>query len=144
MERAHEELRLSRLQPAQHLPPGLADERKMGCAECCDWWCHFAFTNADGSDREDADALRAEIRRLNLESHAHSRDEEERATELRNQSGQPHLQKNRRSLMTDEVEVCGYRNQTYPQMEKYAHIARARETRPKLAAIWEAILKCNL
>jgi hypothetical protein len=40
----------------------------MGCAECCDCWCHFTLTNPDGSDREDADALRAEIRRLSLES----------------------------------------------------------------------------
>jgi hypothetical protein len=44
------------------------EERKMGCAECCDCWCHFAFTNPDGSDRDDAEALRAEIRRLDLES----------------------------------------------------------------------------
>jgi hypothetical protein len=40
----------------------------MGCAECCDCWCHGNFSNEDGIDREDADALRAEIRRLNLES----------------------------------------------------------------------------
>jgi hypothetical protein len=53
-----------------YLPTKLAieEERKMGCAECCDCWCHVAFTNPDGSDRDDADALRAETRRLNLES----------------------------------------------------------------------------
>jgi hypothetical protein len=53
-----------------YLPTELASEekRKMGCAECCDCWCHFTFTNLDGTDREDAEALRAEIRRLNLES----------------------------------------------------------------------------
>jgi hypothetical protein len=53
-----------------YMPTELADEeeRKMGCAECCDCWCHFSFTNPDGSDREDAAALRAEIRRLNLEN----------------------------------------------------------------------------
>jgi hypothetical protein len=47
-----------------YLPTELADEeeRKMGCAECCDCWCHFTFTNPDGTDREDADGLRAEIR----------------------------------------------------------------------------------
>ena len=39
----------------------------MGCAECCDW-CHGNLSNQDGTDREDAEALRAEIRRLNLES----------------------------------------------------------------------------
>jgi len=52
------------------LPTERADDqaRKMGCAECCDCWCHCAFANPDGSDREDAEALRAEIRRLNLES----------------------------------------------------------------------------
>ena len=52
-----------------YLPTELAseEERKMGCAECCDCWCHFSFNNPDGSDREDAAALRAEIRRLNLE-----------------------------------------------------------------------------
>jgi hypothetical protein len=53
-----------------YLPTELAgeEERKMGCAECCDCWCHFTFTNPDGTDREDAAALRAEIRRLDLES----------------------------------------------------------------------------
>jgi hypothetical protein len=40
----------------------------MGCAECCDCWCHGNLSNQDGTDREDAEALRAEIRRLNLES----------------------------------------------------------------------------
>jgi hypothetical protein len=52
-----------------YLPTGLAneEERKMGCAECCDCWCHFAFTNPDGTDPEDSAALRAEIRRLSLE-----------------------------------------------------------------------------
>jgi hypothetical protein len=44
------------------------EECKMGCAECCDCWCHCAFTNRDGSDRDDAEAMRAEMRRLNLES----------------------------------------------------------------------------
>jgi hypothetical protein len=47
---------------------GSEEERKMGCAECCDCWCHFAFTNPDGSERDDAEALRAEIRRLSFES----------------------------------------------------------------------------
>jgi hypothetical protein len=53
-----------------YLPTGLAseEERKMGCAECCDCWCHGNLSNEDRSDREDAEALRAEIRRLNLES----------------------------------------------------------------------------
>src|SRR5580765_4167706 len=53
-----------------YLPTELAneEERKMGCAECCDCWCHGNFSNEDGTDREDAEALRAEIRRLNLES----------------------------------------------------------------------------
>ena len=53
-----------------YLPTELANEkeRKMGCAECCDCWCHGNLSNEDGTDREDADALRAEIRRLNLES----------------------------------------------------------------------------
>jgi hypothetical protein len=53
-----------------YLPTELAseEERKMGCAECCDCWCHFTFTNPDGTERQDAGALRAEIRRLNLES----------------------------------------------------------------------------
>ena len=53
-----------------YLPTELANEekRKMGCAECCDCWCHGNLSNDDGTDREDADALRAEIRRLNLES----------------------------------------------------------------------------
>jgi hypothetical protein len=34
-----------------YLPTELAseEERKMGCAECCDCWCHFNFTNPDGS-----------------------------------------------------------------------------------------------
>jgi hypothetical protein len=52
------------------LPTELAseEERKMGCAECCDCWCHGNLSNHDGTDREDADALRAEIRRLHLES----------------------------------------------------------------------------
>jgi hypothetical protein len=40
----------------------------MGCAECCDSWWHGNLSNEDGSDREDAEGLRAEIRRLNLES----------------------------------------------------------------------------
>jgi hypothetical protein len=44
------------------------EERKMGCAECCDCWCHFNFSNEDRTDREDAAALRAETRKLNLES----------------------------------------------------------------------------
>ena len=50
-----------------YLPTKLAseEERKMGCAEC---WCHGNLSNEDGTDREDAEALRAEIRRLNLES----------------------------------------------------------------------------
>jgi hypothetical protein len=53
-----------------YLPTELASEEecKMGCAECCDCWCHFTFTNPDGTERQDAGALRAEIRRLNLES----------------------------------------------------------------------------
>jgi len=53
-----------------YLPTKLAseEERKMGCAECCDCWCHFAFTTSDGCERDDAEALRAEIRRLSLES----------------------------------------------------------------------------
>jgi len=53
-----------------YLPTELAreEERKMGCAECCDCRCDFSFTNPDGTDREDAGALRGEIRRLNLES----------------------------------------------------------------------------
>jgi hypothetical protein len=53
-----------------YLPTELAseEERKMGCAECCDCWCHGNFTDSDGSDRDDAEALRAEIRRLTLES----------------------------------------------------------------------------
>jgi hypothetical protein len=44
-----------------YLPTELADEeaRKTSCAECCDCWCHCAFTNPDGSDRDDAEALRA-------------------------------------------------------------------------------------
>ena len=52
------------------LPTERADDqaRKMGCAECCDCRCHCAFANPDGSDREDAETLRAEICRLNLES----------------------------------------------------------------------------
>ena len=52
-----------------YLPTELAseEERKMGCAEYCDFWCHFTFTNPDGTD-PDSDALRAEIRRLTLES----------------------------------------------------------------------------
>jgi hypothetical protein len=51
------------------VPTELASEekRKTGCAECCDCWCHGNFSNEDGTDREDAEALRAEIRRLNLE-----------------------------------------------------------------------------
>jgi hypothetical protein len=54
----------------RYLPTELAseEERKWGCADCCDCWCHFTFTNQGGTDREDADALRAEIRRLSLES----------------------------------------------------------------------------
>jgi len=44
------------------------EERKTGCAECCDCWCHCAFHQSDGSNRDDAEALRAEIRRLSLES----------------------------------------------------------------------------
>ena len=53
-----------------YLPTDLAseEERKRGCAEGCECWCHLAFTNADGSERDDAEALRAEIRRLCLES----------------------------------------------------------------------------
>lgn len=48
----------------------LPDEeaRKRGCAEFCDCWCHLTYTNPDGRDREDAEALRAEIHRLRLES----------------------------------------------------------------------------
>ena len=55
-----------------YLPTELAneEERKMGCAECCDCWCHFTLTNSDGTDRDDAAALRAEIRKLDLESRA--------------------------------------------------------------------------
>jgi hypothetical protein len=53
-----------------YLPTELAteEERKWGCAECCDCWCHLTFTNSDGSERDDAEALRAEIHRLTLES----------------------------------------------------------------------------
>ena len=53
-----------------YLPTKLAseEERKMGCAECCDCWCHGNLSNEDGTDRDDAKALRTEIRRLNLES----------------------------------------------------------------------------
>ena len=53
-----------------YLPTELADEeeRKMGCAEFCDRWCHLTFTNPDGTDREDCEALRAEVRRLTLET----------------------------------------------------------------------------
>ena len=53
-----------------YLPTELASEqeRKMGCAECCDCWCHGNLSNQDGTDREDAEAPRAEIPRLNLES----------------------------------------------------------------------------
>ena len=29
------------------------EERKMGCAECCDCWCHGNFTDSDGSDRDE-------------------------------------------------------------------------------------------
>jgi hypothetical protein len=52
-----------------YLPTELAndEERKMGCAECCDCGCHVTCTNPDGSERDDAEALRTEIRRLNLE-----------------------------------------------------------------------------
>ena len=52
------------------LPTKLAGKaaRKRACAEFCECWCHPTFTNPDGSEREDADALRAEIRRLSLES----------------------------------------------------------------------------
>jgi hypothetical protein len=39
----------------------------MGCAECCDCWCYFAFTNPDGRDGDDAEALRGEIRKLEME-----------------------------------------------------------------------------
>ena len=42
--------------------------RARACPEWCECWCHFTFTNSDGSERDDADALRAEIRRLSLES----------------------------------------------------------------------------
>jgi hypothetical protein len=54
----------------RYLPTKLAseEERKMGCAECCDCWCRGNLSNEDGTDREDAEALRSEIRRLNLES----------------------------------------------------------------------------
>ena len=53
-----------------YLPTELAsgEERKLGCAENCDCWCHGNLSNEDGTDREDAEALRAEICRLNLES----------------------------------------------------------------------------
>jgi hypothetical protein len=35
-----------------YLPTELAseEERKMGCAECCDCWCHFNFSNEDGTE----------------------------------------------------------------------------------------------
>jgi hypothetical protein len=38
-----------------YLPTEMAseEERKMGYAECCDCWCHFGFTNPDGSDRDE-------------------------------------------------------------------------------------------
>jgi len=53
-----------------YLPTELADEeeRRMGCAECCDCWCHLTFSNPDGTDREGCEALRAEVRRLTLET----------------------------------------------------------------------------
>ena len=38
------------------------------CPKHCECGCHFTFINADGSERDDADGLRAEIRRLSLES----------------------------------------------------------------------------
>jgi hypothetical protein len=55
----------------------------MGCAECCDCWCHGNLSNEDGTDREDAEALRAEIRRLNLESAVIHGDKEEGTAQLK-------------------------------------------------------------
>jgi hypothetical protein len=46
----------------------LEDPPNRVCPESCECWCHFTFTNSDGSERDDADGLRAEIRRLSLES----------------------------------------------------------------------------
>jgi hypothetical protein len=45
----------------------LEEPRNRVCPKQCECWCHFTFTNADGSERDDADGLRAEIRRLKLE-----------------------------------------------------------------------------
>ena len=53
-----------------HLPTALVGDKagKRGCAQSCECWCHGNFLNEDGTHRDDAEALRAEIRRLNLES----------------------------------------------------------------------------
>jgi hypothetical protein len=53
-----------------YLPTALADDeaRKRACAENCECWCHGNFFNEDGTHREDTEALRAEIRRLNAQS----------------------------------------------------------------------------
>jgi hypothetical protein len=67
-----------------YLPTELADEeaRKRGCTEGCDCWCHFTFPSPGGSDRDDAEALRAEIRRVKFGESGHPRDEKARAAKL--------------------------------------------------------------
>jgi len=69
----------------EYLPTELAseEESKMGCAECCDCWCHFTFTNSDGTDREDAEALRAEIRQVEFGEQSHTGNEENRPGQLK-------------------------------------------------------------
>jgi len=37
------------------------ERRRRGCGEDCQCWCHAIFTHFDGTEREDAEALRKEL-----------------------------------------------------------------------------------
>jgi hypothetical protein len=59
-------------------PETQGDARTKRHAECCkdecptegicQCWCHLVLTNLDGTEREDAEALRTELRRLSEDS----------------------------------------------------------------------------
>jgi hypothetical protein len=68
-----------------YLPTELANEgeRKMGCAECCDCWCHGNFSNEDGTDREDAESAARRDSQIELGERRHSGDEKEGTAQLK-------------------------------------------------------------
>jgi hypothetical protein len=71
-----------------YLPTELASEqeRKMGCVECCDCWCHGNLSNQDGTDREDAEARRDS--QIELGECRHPGDEEEGTAQLKRSPSQ--------------------------------------------------------